>query len=98
MAKITDSKMEPYYIGKDTYCYTVYEVVTPQEKYLEKGSEGKDYEKPVSHHSDFGSALKRVMKEKLNREKGHYTSIKEYIERWDKLRKELEEIINYKEL
>ena len=98
MAKITDSKMEPYYIGKDTYCYTVYEVVTPQEKYLEKGSEGKDYEKPVSHHSDFGSALKRVMKEKLNREKGHYTSIKEYIERWDKLRKELKEIINYKEL
>ena len=98
MAKITDSKMEPYYIGKDTYCYTVYEVVTPQEKYLEKGSEGKDYEKPVSHHSDFGGALKRVMKEKLNREKGHYPSIKEYIERWDELRKELKEIINYKEL
>ena len=98
MAKITDPKMEPYYIGKDTYCYTVYEVVTPQEKYLEKDSEGKDYEKPVSHHTDFGSALKRVMKEKLNREKGHYTSIKEYIERWDKLRKELKEIINYKEL
>jgi hypothetical protein len=98
MAKITDPKMEPYYIGKDTYCYTVYEVVTPQEKYLEKNSEGKDYEKPVSHHSDFGSALKRVMKEKLNREKGHYTSIKEYIERWDELKKELKEIINYKEL
>ena len=98
MAKITDPKMEPYYIGKNTYCYTVYEVVTPQEKYLEKGSEGKDYEKPVSHHSNFGSALKRVMKEKLNREKGHYTSIKEYIERWDELKKELKEIINYKEL
>ena len=98
MAKITDPKMEPYYIGKDTYCYTVYEVVTPQAKYLEKGSEGKDYEKPVSHHSNFGSALKRVMKEKLNREKGHYTSIKEYIERWDELKKELKEIINYKEL
>lgn len=98
MAKITDPKMEPYYIGKDTYCYTVYEVVTPQEKYLEKGSEGKNYEKPVSHHSDFGSALKRVMKEKLNRKKGHYTSIKEYIERWDELKKELKEIINYKEL
>ena len=98
MAKITDPRMEPYYIGKDTYCYTVYEVVTPQEKYLEKDSEGKDYEKPVSHHSDFGSALKRVMKEKLNNEKDHYTSIKEYIERWDELRKELKEIINYKEL
>ncbi len=98
MAKITDPKMEPYYIGKDTYCYTVYEIVTPQEKYLEKGSEGKDYEKPVSHHSDFGSALNRVLKEKLNNEKGHYTSIKEYLERWDKLRIELKELINYKEI
>ena len=98
MAKITDPRMEPYYIGKDTYCYTVYEVVTPQEKYLEKGSEGKDYEKPVAHYKDFGNALHRVAKEKLNNEKDHYTSIKEYIDRWDELRKELKLIINYKEL
>ena len=98
MAKITDPRMEPYYIGKDTYCYTVYEVVTPQEKYLEKGSEGKDYEKPVAHYKDFGNALYRVAKEKLNNEKDHYTSIKEYIDRWDELRKELKLIINYKEL
>ena len=45
MAKITDPKMHPYFIGKDTHCYTVYEIVTPQEKYLAKGSKGKDYEK-----------------------------------------------------
>ena len=34
MSKITDPRMKPYYIGKDSHCYTVYEVVTPQEKYL----------------------------------------------------------------
>ena len=93
--KITDPKMEPYYIGKDTYCYTVYEVVTPQEKYLEEGSEGKDYEKPLSHFSNFGSALQCVAKLKLNNENDSYKSIREYIDRWDKLTIELKELQNY---
>lgn len=98
MAKITDPKMHPYYIGRDTYCYTVYEIVTPQEKYLEKGSEGKQYEKPLAHYSNFGSALQRVAKEKLNNERDHYSSIKQYIERWDELIIELKQLQNYKEL
>ena len=96
--KIKDPKMDPYYIGKDTYCYTVYQIVTPQEKYLEEGSEGKDYEKPVAHYSNFGSALQRVAKEKLNNEREQYNSIKEYIERWDELIIELKQLQNYKEL
>ena len=98
MSKITDPRMKPYYIGRDAHCYTVYEVVTPQEKYLEKGSEGKDYEKPVSHHADFGTALKRLMKEKLHSGNNHYKSIQEYITRWEKLKDELSEIVNYQEL
>ena len=98
MSKITDPKMDPYYIGKDSHCYTVYEVVTPQEKYLEKGSEGKDYEKPVAHYSNFSKALERVYKEKLNSNKEHYTSIKEYIDEWDKIKNELSEILNYNKL
>ena len=98
MAKITDPSMEPYFIGKDTHCYTVYEVVTPQEKYLEKGSEGKDYEKPLGHFGTFGSALYKVAKLKLHNEKDHYTSIQEYVKRWDELLIELKKIQNYREL
>ena len=96
--KIKDPAMHPYFIGKDTYCYTVYETVTPQEKYLEEGSEGKDYEKPVGHFSNFGSALQRVAKYKLNNERTQYNSIKEYIERWDELMVELKKLQNYKGL
>tara|TARA_R110000823_G_scaffold177096_1_gene309638 strand:- start:443 stop:736 length:294 start_codon:yes stop_codon:yes gene_type:complete len=91
MTKITDPLMKPYYIGKDAHCYTVYEVVTPQEKYLEKGSKGKDYEKPVSHHNNFSSALVKVAREKLSSEKEHYTSIKEYIKRFEQLNEELKQ-------
>tara|TARA_R110001592_G_scaffold274634_1_gene541598 strand:- start:1772 stop:2068 length:297 start_codon:yes stop_codon:yes gene_type:complete len=98
MSKITDPRMKPYYIGKDSHCYTVYEVVTPQEKYLEKGSEGKDYEKPVAHYSSFGNALRKVMKEKLHNETEEYTSIKDYIERWEQLQNEITEILTLKQL
>ena len=96
--KIKDPKMHPYFIGKDTYCYTVYQIVTPQQKYLEEGSEGKDYEKPVGNFSNFGSALQRVAKCKLNNERAQYNSIKEYIERWDELMAELKKLQNYKGL
>ena len=37
MTIIKDELLEPYFIGKDAYCYTAYEVITPQEKYLDKG-------------------------------------------------------------
>jgi len=98
MSKITDPKMNPYYIGKDSHCYTVYEVVTPQAKYLEEGSEGKDYEKPVAHFSNFGKALERVAKEKLNTKGKNYESVKGYIEEWNKIKNELSEILNYNKL
>ena len=98
MAKITDPLMEPYFIGRDAHCYTVFEVVTPQEKYLEKGSKGLDYEKPQGHYSSFGKALEKVVREKMFKEKNHYTSIKEYIERWDKLLIELKQLNNYRKL
>ena len=34
MTIIKDDLLEPYFIGKDAYCYTAYEVITPQKKYL----------------------------------------------------------------
>ena len=65
MTIIRDPLLEPYFIGKDAYCYTAYEVITPQKKYLEKGSLGKDYEKPIGHYKDFGNALEAIMKHPL---------------------------------
>jgi len=98
MAKITDPILKPYFVGKDTHCYTVYEVVTPQEKYLEKGSKGKDYEKPLGHYSSFGASLQKIATLKLNNEKDHYKSIKEYVDRWDEILIELKKLQNYKGL
>ena len=39
---IKDPVIEPFFLSKDQYCYTVYEVVTPDPANLEKGSKGKN--------------------------------------------------------
>jgi hypothetical protein len=92
MTIIKDSLLEPFYIGKDAYCYTVYEVITPNADNLEAGSKGKDYEKPVGHYSHFGKALEKVAKSKLNL-KEEYSSIQEYIETYNQLKQDINQLI-----
>ena len=102
MARITDPLLEPYFVGKDSHCYTVYESVAPKKtragNVLKKGEKGTIYEKPQGHYSSFGAALQKIAKFKLNNEKEHYNSIKEYVERWDELLTELKKLQNYKNL
>jgi hypothetical protein len=96
---IKDPVLEPFYISKDQYCYTVMEVITPEEKNLgrfgNKGNknEGKDYEKPLGHYSNLASALKKIAKSKLDK-KPEYNSIKEYINTWNGEKLAMEELLN----
>jgi hypothetical protein len=92
MTIIRDELLKPYFIGKDAHCYTAYEVITPQARYLEKGSKGIPYEKPIGHYGDFGSALLAIMKVKLNNGKEEYSSIQEYLDKWGEIKKELNTI------
>ena len=92
MTIIRDNLLEPYFIGKDAHCYTAYEVITPQKRYLEEGSEGKNYEKPIGHYGDFGAALISIMKAKLNNSKDEYSSIQEYLDKWNEIKNELNKI------
>ena len=92
MTIIRDELLEPYFIGKDAYCYTAYEVITPQKKYLEEGSEGKNYEKPIGHYGDFGSALEAIMKSQLNVKNKKYSSIQEYLDKWNEIKESLKNI------
>ena len=96
MSRITDPLLEPYFIGKDTHCYTVYESVAPKKTRagdaLKKGEKGTIYEKPHGHYSSFGSALQKIAKFQLHSKQEVYTSIKQYIERWDELLIELKKL------
>jgi hypothetical protein len=99
MQIIKDPSLEPYYIGRDSHCYTVYEVITPDSDRLRsEGSKGEDYEKPVAHYSKFGSALNKVAECQLHNSKENFDSVSKYLDRWDELSLKLEKLINYKGL
>lgn len=76
---ICDPQIEPYFIGKDSYCYTIYETITPDVKYTESNKVGKEYTKPMGHYSNFGNCLKAIARLKTDN-KQKYSSIQEYIE------------------
>ena len=50
------------FFGKDSHCYTVYETITPDTRYTEGNVAGKDYTKALGHYSNFGSCLKKILK------------------------------------
>jgi len=90
---IRDPKIEPYFIGKDAYCYTVYQTITPDTKYTENNKPGKDYTKALGHFSSFGHCLKSIARNKVN-DKKSYESIKEYITMFQEVQEEINSLIN----
>jgi hypothetical protein len=93
MTTITDKVLEPYYVSKDNHGYTIHEVITPDVKNLEEGSEGKNYIKAISHPSTFGGCLKRIAELKVN-DGSEYTSIKEYLKQYKQIANEIEKSFN----
>tara|TARA_R110000772_G_scaffold35427_3_gene85388 strand:+ start:338 stop:655 length:318 start_codon:yes stop_codon:yes gene_type:complete len=97
---IKDPAIDPFYISKDQYCYTVMETITPDKKNIGKfgkkdnGNQGKDYDKPVGHYSDFGKALHSAVKSKVNMGEKEFSSIKEYLNEYEKIKEEVKQLIN----
>ena len=96
---IKDPAIEPFYISRDQYCYTVMETITPDEKNIGKfgkkdnGNQGKDYDKPVGHYSSLAAALKKIAKGKVDL-KTEYSTIMEYINEWQRQQDEMEKLLN----
>jgi hypothetical protein len=90
---IRDPRIEPFFIGKDAHCYTIYETITPDTRYTENNIAGKEYTKALAHYSSFGNCLKSVASYKVNNKK-NYETIKEYLEVYRELEKNINELIN----
>ncbi len=84
---IKDPILEPYFIGKDTYCYTVYENAVSSE------SPNKTYLRSWGHHNNLGSCLKGIARLKLSKTK-EYNSIREYISEWNSIQEKFEQLVN----
>jgi hypothetical protein len=93
MTTIKDPVLEPYHITRDGHGFSVVETVTPQAKYLEKGSEGKDYEKAICYPSTLGGCLKKIAEYKLNTGQ-EYQSIREYLDEFNSVYSKIQETFN----
>jgi len=92
---IKDSNLEPYFISKDKYCYSVMEMVMPERKRNSKDQTPLEpYEKAVGHYTSLSTALKMIAKGKLDDPKRTYNSVKEYLDRLEELNLKMEELLN----
>lgn len=89
MAIIKDELLEPFFVNRDSYCYTVYETITPQKKHWNKEELGGCYEKPQGHFSSFEGAVKFILESKVNQDGKIFSSLKEYLNEWKILREEI---------
>lgn len=91
---ICDVLMEPFYIQKDSSNFTVMERTIATRGFGGKAASGKESEKIVGYYTSFKNALNRIAKEKFYQNKSEYTSIKDYVEAWDKVKNGMESILN----
>ena len=92
---IRDPLMEPYFIQKDRYNFTVMERVTPTIGFAGKEAKGKELERPLAYLTNFKSAMLKISQLKFsNQTKGEYNSIKEYIKEWNNVKEGMDNLLN----
>lgn len=99
---IKDVLIEPYYIEKDSHCYTIYKNFVAQEvkegekrrgrkstKEKVEDEAPKTYTKSYGHFTNFGNCLSKLSV-MLADEKGSYNSLQEYITQFQTIEKNLQ--------
>jgi hypothetical protein len=90
---IKDPLMEPFYIVKDATNFTVIEKSISTRGFGGKEATGKEQEKVIGYYTSFSNALNKISKEKFYQNQGEYSSIKEYIDTWDKVKTGIENLL-----
>lgn len=95
MTMIKDPILEPYFIGKDTNSYTVYQSVMPGINTKGRGRKTRTKEtiKTLTFHNSIASALDSIARLKVE-ERPVFNSIKEYIGAWESVRNEIKQMVN----
>jgi hypothetical protein len=91
---IKDPTLEPFYISKDKYCYTVIELITPTRTRGSSTKQKEPYEKSIGHYTHINHALKAIAKGRLTSPPKLYNSIKDYLSYYEEINKELETLLN----
>jgi len=80
---ITDPLLEPYFITKDEYSYTVKQNVTSDASHFRSKGNAKTYEKSLYYYAKLEQALQKIASLQVSTE--NYNSLKEYINDYMKI-------------
>lgn len=80
---ITDPLLEPFFITKDEYSYTVKQKVTSDASHFRSKGKSKTYEKSLHYFPTFGAALNKIAI--LQSGGDNYDSLEKYINRYTKI-------------
>jgi hypothetical protein len=80
---ITDPLLEPYFITKDEYSYTVKQNVTSDASHFRSKGNAKTYEKSLYYYAKLEQALQKIASLQVSTE--NYDSLKEYINDYMKI-------------
>jgi hypothetical protein len=80
---ITDPLLEPFFITKDEYSYTVKQNVTSDASHFRSKGKAKTYEKSLYYYANFEQALQKIANLKADMES--FDSLEEYINNYIKI-------------
>ena len=80
---ITDPLLEPFFITKDEYSYTVKQNVTSDASHFRAKGKAKTYEKSLYYYAKLEQALQKIATLQVSTE--NYNSLEEYINDYMKI-------------
>ncbi len=80
---ITDPLLEPFFITKDEYSYTVKQNVTSDATHFRAKGKAKTYEKSLYYYANMDQALQKIAN--LKSDIGNFDSLEEYINNYLKI-------------
>ena len=89
---IKDPLLEPYFITKDEYSYTVKETVTSNVDHFRSNGKSKTYEKSLYNFPQFDQAVNKIAE--LKNTKKDFNSLNEYIENYKLIRNQIKNYTN----
>jgi Tfp pilus assembly protein PilF len=89
---ITDPLLEPFFISKDEYSYTIKQNVTSDASHFRSNGKSKTYEKSLYYYPTFANALNKIAE--LKTENKDYSNIQEYLENYKQISNQIKKYTN----
>ena len=86
---LTDSKLEPFFITVDDYCFTIKERVTPDTTHFKSNGGTKVYERSLFYYPSLDTALVKIAELKAGI--GDFNSMDEYLKNYETIKNEIKE-------